>query len=329
MSDTVLVTGGAGYIGSHTVLQLIERGHRVVVLDNLSTGFRQLVSPSAELVVGNISDQSFVQKIIRDQAVSAVIHFAASLDVAESVTNPLKYYWNNVAGTTALLTACAAEKIKTFIFSSTCAVYGTPSRNPVDEQLRVQPQSPYGRTKFMVESAIRDLASADPKFRFIILRYFNVAGAHTRGLIGPLNPSPTHLLGVACQTALGLRTSFPVYGSDYPTEDGTCVRDFIHVDDLADAHILALNYLKGGGDSQTFNCGYGRGFSVLEVLKALEKVTGKNMPVTYETRRPGDITEIYANPTHIKSVLHWTPKFDDLEIICRTAFDWMQRIANK
>jgi UDP-glucose 4-epimerase len=321
----VLVTGGAGYIGSHTVLCLLEAGYEVVVFDNLSTGFRQSVLPPARLIQGDLSDVQKVRSILRGEGFSAIIHFAASIVVPESVAKPIKYYQNNTSNTTWLIRLAAEEGIPRFIFSSTAAVYGLPNSLPVGEDAPLAPINPYGRSKLMSEWILQDTCAAAPNFSHVILRYFNVAGADPQGRLGQCTPEATHLIKVACQTALGQRDSLSVFGTDYPTPDGTGVRDYIHVSDLAAAHVLALKWLEKGNPSQIFNCGYGHGFSVRDIIAAIEEVSQTQIRVSAAGRRPGDPAELVADPGKIKSALHWTPRYDSLEFIVRTAYKWEQQ----
>ena len=322
---TVLVTGGAGYIGSHMVLELLAAGEKVVVLDNLSTGRREAVPAQAELVVGNFGDETLVKELLSSRGIDAIIHFAAKIVVPESVSDPLGYYLNNTASARTLL-ACAVEKrVKHFIFSSTAAVYGDPEQNPVTEDETLKPVSPYGRSKLMVEWMLADTAAAfDP--RYVVLRYFNVAGADPQGRTGQSFPNATHLIKVAVQAALGMREGMEMFGTDYPTPDGACVRDYIQVTDLARAHSAALKYLRSGGDSLTCNCGYKRGYSVKEVIETVKKVSGVDFPVKVSGRRPGDPAAIVADNSRAKNVLGWAPIHDNLEEIVRQALAWETKL---
>lgn len=319
----VLVTGGAGYIGSHVVLQLAEAGHDVVVYDNLSTGRKEAVL-AGRLVEGDLADKARVESLFAAEAFDAVLHFAASIVVPESVSDPLKYYRNNTANTLSLLDSCHRHAVGTFVFSSTAAVYGTPAQSPVTELTPLQPINPYGASKMMSERMVMDLAQAGG-LRYVILRYFNVAGADTKGRIGQSTPKATHLIKVASETAVGLRPELTVFGTDYPTADGTCVRDYIHVEDLARAHVDAMAYLEAGGASEVLNCGYGHGNSVLQVVEAVKRVSGKDFAVKLESRRPGDSPELVADSRRIRDVLGWAPRLDDLETIVKTALDWERR----
>ena len=318
---SVLVTGGAGYIGSHMVWHLIDAGEKVVVLDNLTTGFDWAVAPEAHLVRGDSGDEALVGRLIKENDVDAIIHFAASIIVPESVDNPLGYYLNNTVKTRALIAAAVAGGVKHFIFSSTAAVYGTPAVTPVGEEALLQPESPYGRSKMMSEMMLADAAAAHD-LSFVALRYFNVAGADPAGRTGQSTKAATHLIKVACETALGKRPSITVYGTDYPTPDGTCVRDYIHVSDLVDAHAAALAHLRRGGGNLVANCGYGRGYSVLEVIDTVKAVSERDFPVVLGPRRAGDPASIVASPARITETFGWSPQHDDLAEIVRHALAW-------
>lgn len=322
---SVLVTGGAGYIGSHMVLELVDAGEKVVVIDNLSTGFRWAVAPGAKLVVGDVGDSDFVMRTIRAHDVDAIIHFAGSIVVPESVADPLGYYLNNTVNSRSLMADAVAAGVKHFIFSSTAAVYGNPEQNPVAEDARPAPMSPYGSSKLMTETMLADTARAHD-FRFVALRYFNVAGADPQGRSGQSTPRATHLIKVACETALGKRSGMEVFGTDYPTLDGTCVRDYIHVKDLARAHMSALEHLRKGGASDIFNCGYSKGFSVHEVIAAVKRVSGVDFAVKLSPRRAGDPAAIVAASNKIRSELGWVPKHDDLATIVAQALSWERRV---
>jgi len=317
----ILVTGGAGYIGSHVVHDLIDAGRDVIVLDNLSTGFAWAVPSAARLVNGDIADERLVKELARAYRIDAIIHFAGSIVVPDSVADPLGYYLNNTVKSRALIASAVANRIPHFIFSSTAAVYGAPSLNPVAETATLKPMSPYGSSKLMTEIMLSDTASAH-HFRYVALRYFNVAGADPLGRTGQSTKGATHLIKVACEAALGVRRGMEVFGTDYPTRDGTCIRDFIHVTDLARAHVAALEYIEDGGRSDVFNCGYSRGFTVLEVLEAVKRVSGREFPVRCCDRRPGDSPEIVADSSKIRAVLKWQPQHDDLEEIVRHALAW-------
>lgn len=323
---TVLVTGGAGYIGSHMALGLLDRGEDVVVLDNLVTGVAAQVPAAAVFVQGDVRDQALVRKIVAEQGVDAVVHFAGSTVVPESVADPLKYYANNTAATRDLLQVCAETGIERFIFSSTAAVYGVTDADLVVETAEKDPASPYGRSKLMSEAMLADLAAATP-LRYVALRYFNVAGADPQGRTGQSTPGATHLIKRACQAALGRLPALGVFGSDFPTPDGTGVRDYIHVTDLVDAHMLALDHLRAGGKSDIFNCGYGSGFSVLDVCGAVERVTGRAVPTERQPRRPGDLGKVVADSSKLKAALNWTPRYASLDTIVEHAFRWEERLA--
>jgi UDP-glucose 4-epimerase len=322
---SVLVTGGAGYIGSHMVLELLDAGETVVVIDNLSTGFRWAVAPGATLVVGDIADTDLVKAAIAKHGVTAIIHFAGSIVVPDSVADPLGYYSNNTAKSRGLIAAAVETGVKQFIFSSTAAVYGNPKENPVSENAVPAPMSPYGSSKLMTEIMLADTANAHD-FRFVALRYFNVAGADPKGRSGQSTPRATHLIKVACETALGKRSHMEVFGTDYPTADGTCVRDYIHVKDLARAHMSALAHLRAGGKSDIFNCGYSKGFSVHEVIAAVKRVSGVDFTVKMSPRRPGDPAAIVAASAKIRDQLGWKPEHDDLDVIVAQALRWEKRV---
>lgn len=321
----ILVTGGAGYIGSHMVIELIAAGHSVVVIDNLSTGFRWAVAPEATLIVGDIGDEALVARTLTEHGVDAIIHFAGSIVVPDSVSDPLGYYLNNTVKSRGLIAAAVAAGVGKFIFSSTAAVYGDPEENPVSENARLNPMSPYGSSKLMTEIMLGDTARAHP-FRYVALRYFNVAGADPMGRTGQSTPRATHLIKVACETALGKRKGMEVFGTDYPTHDGTCVRDYIHVTDLARAHLAALDHLARGGHSDVFNCGYSRGFSVKDVIAAVKSASGVDFPVRMSPRRPGDPAAIVAASDKIRKTLGWQPMYDDLDGIVKSALAWERRV---
>jgi UDP-glucose 4-epimerase len=325
---TVLVTGGAGYIGSHMVWRLLDAGEDVVVLDRLSTGFDWAVSAEAEVVVGDIGDQDLVEETIKRRGVDAIIHFAGSIIVPESVADPLGYYLNNTVKSRALIESAVRTGVSHFIFSSTAAVYGSPEQVPVTEDETTKPESPYGTSKLMTELMLRDAAAAHD-FRYTALRYFNVAGADPRGRTGQSTKGATHLIKVASETATGKRDFMEVFGTDYPTPDGTCIRDYIHVSDLADAHFLALERLRAGGESIVANCGYGCGYSVLEVIEAVKKIVGSDFEVRVSGRRPGDAVSIVANSDRAKREFGWKPQLDDLETIVSHAVAWEEALKRR
>ena len=325
---TVLVTGGAGYIGSHMVWELLDAGEQVVVLDRLSTGFDWAIAPEASLVVGDVADRDLVARIIRDHGVDAIIHFAGSIVVPESVADPLAYYENNTCKTRTLIETAVKAGVGNFIFSSTAAVYGGAGMEPVREDARLAPESPYGLSKLMSEWMLRDAAAAYG-LRYTALRYFNVAGADPRGRTGQSTPGATHLIKVACETALGKRPFMQVFGTDYETPDGTCVRDYIHVSDLVAAHRLALLRLRAGGDSMVANCGYSHGYSVLEVIEAVQRAFGHDFDVRTSARRPGDAAAIVANSDLARRELGWTPDRDDLDLIVQDALNWERILTGK
>ncbi len=323
----VLVTGGAGYIGSHVVRQLGEAGERVVVLDNLSTGFRQAVLHGT-LVTGDTGDRELVARLLAEHDIDAVLHFAAHTIVPESCENPLKYYGNNTCSSRNLLECCAAAGVRHFIFSSTAAVYGIPDIIPVTEDAPTQPINPYGSSKLMTEWMLRDLSQATP-LRHVILRYFNVAGSDPEGRIGQSTRKATLLIKVAAEAAVGQREKVYVFGTDYPTPDGTGIRDYIHVEDLASAHIEALAWLRKGGESLTLNCGYGHGHSVREVLDTVAHVNGAPLAIEEGPRRAGDPPALVAATTRIHEYFDWKPRFDDLEMIVRSSLDWERKLKRE
>jgi len=325
---TVLVTGGAGYIGSHMVHALADAGEPVVVVDDLSTGFRSALPATVPLFVGDVGDQHLVASIIGEHKVNAIIHFAGSIVVPDSLRDPLGYYRNNTVNTRALIECAVSGGVKHFIFSSTAAVYGNPAVLPVREDAATRPMSPYGTSKLMSEIMLHDVAAAHD-FRYVILRYFNVAGADPKGRTGQSTPAATHLIKVGVETALGLRSKLDVYGTDYPTPDGTCIRDYIHVSDLARAHSVALAHLRRGGPAMTFNCGYGHGYSVLDVIGAIERVIGRKLPVQMVGRRPGDPVNLVADVGRIHSTLEWKPQLNNLDTIVSHALAWERQLLEE
>jgi UDP-glucose 4-epimerase len=322
---TVLVTGGAGYIGSHMVWRLLDQGEDVVVLDRLSTGFHWAVPAEAELVVGDIADQELVEATIRRRDVDAIIHFAGSIVVPDSVADPLGYYQNNTVKSRALIESAVRSGVPHFIFSSTAAVYGTPSVSPVAENAELKPESPYGTSKLMTEIMLRDTAAAHD-LAYTVLRYFNVAGADPGLRAGQSTKGATHLIKVAAEAATGKRAGIDVYGTDYPTPDGTCVRDYIHVSDLVDAHALALARLRAGGGNLIANCGYGTGYSVFEVIDAVKRVVGRDFEVRNGPRRPGDAISIVADPSRARVEFGWQPRHADLDTIVAHAVQWEEHL---
>lgn len=325
----VLVTGGGGYIGSHMVWALLDAGEEVVVIDRLSTGFKWAIAPEARFYEGDIADAALLKRIFAENSVDAVIHFAGSIVVPDSVSDPLGYYENNTVKSRALIASVVEAGIPHFVFSSTAAVYGTPDvLEPVTETVQLRPESPYGSSKLMTEIMLRDAAAAHD-LTYTVLRYFNVAGADPKGRSGQSSKTSTHLIKIACAVALGKRASMNVFGTDYPTPDGTCVRDYIHVWDLVQAHLRALQRMRAGGGSLVANCGYGHGFSVLEVLDTVKRVHGSEFSVEFAGRRPGDPAMIVANPALAMQELGWTPDYDDLDTIVRHALDWEDRLSRR
>jgi UDP-glucose 4-epimerase len=324
---TTLVTGGAGYIGSHAVLELIAADEKVVVLDNLSTGFRWAVPPIANLIVGDFGHNNLVTEIIRDHGIDCVIHLAARTIVEESILDPLGFYLNNTTKTRTLIQCAVEQGVRHFIFSSTAAVYGNPATEPVSEVEMLEPISPYGRSKAMVEWILADAAKAY-HLRYVILRFFNVAGADPLGRAGQSTPKATHLIKLAVQAALGRRDGLQIFGTDYATPDGSCVRDYVQVSDVARAHVDALHYIRAGGENLTCNCGYQRGYSVLQVIGAVKTISGVDFAVKNCGRRAGDPAAIVAGNALIKSTLEWNPKYDDLNEIIHQALDWERYLVS-
>jgi len=324
-NNKILVTGGAGYIGSHVVRQLGLADEGVLTLDNLSTGFAAAVT-AGEFIAGDTGDAALLAKIFSENDIDTVMHFAAHTIVPESVSDPLKYYRNNTASSRTLLEAAATHGVRNFVFSSTAAVYGIPDGGRASEESATQPINPYGTSKLMTEWMLRDLSAAGgPKY--VALRYFNVAGCDPTGTIGQSTPKATLLVKVACEAATGRRPDVSIFGTDFPTPDGTGLRDYIHVEDLATAHLDALNYLRSGGESTVLNCGYGHGYSVREVLAAVEQANGGKLTITEEPRRAGDPPELIAVADRVREILGWTPQYDDLDTIVRTALAWERKIA--
>jgi len=325
---TILVTGGAGYIGSHMVHDLVDQGERVVVVDNLSTGFRWAIPQEVPLVEGETGDAELMRSVIEQHGVAAIIHFAASVVVPDSVRDPLGYYRNNTTNSRTLIEAAVKGDVRHFIFSSTAAVYGNPATAPVSEEAPLAPMSPYGASKMMTEMMLRDVGAAHD-LKYIILRYFNVAGADPKLRTGQSTRGATHLIKVAVEAAVGARPKIEVYGADYPTADGTCIRDYIHVTDLVRAHCDALHYLRAGGASATLNCGYGRGFSVLEVIHMVKQVSGVDFPVELAPPRLGDPAQIVAACARAHALLGWQPRLDDLATIVTHALAWERRLRER
>ena len=327
----ILVTGGAGYIGSHTSRQLIEAGYSVTVVDNLYSGHRWAIPDEATFIEGDVGDHPLMESVLKERKINAVVHFAGHIVVPESVSDPLKYYSNNALNSGRLIAACQEAGVEHFVFSSTAATYGAPQVTPIDEQVRTEPINPYGRTKLITEWMLEDIAHAANRspFRYIALRYFNVAGASLDTTLGQATAEATHLIKVACEAATGQRESITIFGTDYETDDGTCIRDYIHVEDLAGAHLNALTWLLKGGDSQVLNCGYGHGYSVREVIETVKAVSGVDFEVVEGSRRAGDPPALIADSSRIRERLGWTPNLDNLEIICGTAWKWEQKLSSQ
>lgn len=321
----ILVTGGAGYIGAQTAWALIDAGHKVVVADNLATGDKRNIPPQAVFEQGGLEDEHFLDTIFSNHDIEAVIHIAGATIVSESVTNPLKYYFTNTEITRRLIQACVRHNVKNFVFSSTAAVYGSNPLQLMKEEYPPAPETPYGTSKLMAEHIIKDCAAAYD-LNYVILRYFNVAGADPKLRSGQYGEGATHLIKVVCETAAGRRPSMSVYGNDYETADGSCIRDFIHVADIASAHVSALEYMQMGQARTTYNCGYGTGYSVLETIAMAEKISGKKLNVKHEARRPGDIVALTADSTRLRTETGWTPRYDSLERIIASALEWEKRL---
>jgi UDP-glucose 4-epimerase len=326
--DKFLVTGGCGYIGSHVVRQLSEAGYEIVVYDNLSTGFADALVHGEKLVVGDLADTERVEDVFREYGCKSVLHFVASIVAPESVTAPLKYYGNNTCNTLNLLKACVKFGVEQFIFSSTAAVYGMPDSGYAAEESPTRPINPYGASKLMSEWMLRDIAAAHG-LRYVALRYFNVAGADPQARMGQRTPEATHLIKVCCQAALGMRRAISIFGTDYPTPDGTGIRDYIHVEDLAYAHLAALRYLEKGGESVTLNVGYGQGASVRDVVAMVRRVSGVEFQVAEAPRRPGDPASLVARADSIRTVLEWEPRYNDLEMIVADAWRWEKKLQKR
>lgn len=327
MGRRVLVTGGAGYIGSHALLALLAAGYEPVAADDLSTGRAELVPSGVPLLTGDVGDAAFVEAALRDWRIEAVLHFAGSIVVPESVRAPLDYYRNNTCAARTLIAACVAAGVRRFVFSSTAAVYGAPDRQPISEDAPLLPVNPYGRAKLATEWILADVAAAHG-LDAAVLRYFNVAGADPLGRSGQCSPVATHLIKIACEAAVGKRAQVQVFGDDYPTPDGTCVRDYVHVGDLAEAHVLALRRLEQGGGGFVVNCGYGRGYSVREVLDAVGRAAGGPLSISAAPRRSGDPPTLVADAARIRSLLDWRPRRADLDLIVADALAWERRLAD-
>jgi len=323
----ILVTGGAGYIGSHTTLELLENGYEVVIVDNLSTGHMVLAPKGAEFETANVGDKAAMEKIIDKHNPEAVIHFAGSIQVEESVSNPLKYYDNNTSVTRSLIETCVKKKVNKFIFSSTAAVFGEPKETQLNEDVVKAPINPYGMSKLMTEQILKDTAFAHKDFKFVILRYFNACGADGQQRSGQICEKATHLIKIAAELALGKREKMSVFGTDYPTKDGTCVRDFIHVSDLANIHKKAMDYLIEKNQSNIFNCGYGKGYSVRDILNSVEKYMGKKLNIIDADRRAGDPAELIADNSKLKEVLSWKPKHDNIDEIVSSSIKWEKSLS--
>lgn len=325
MKENILVTGGAGYIGSHVVRDLGEQGYHPIVFDNLSTGNKDAVLYGT-FIKGDLKDRADLIEVIKTYKIKSVIHFAAFIVVEESVSLPLKYYQNNFMNSHNLITTCIEQKVENFVFSSTAAVYGIPEKLPINEETPLNPINPYGCSKMCTELLLRDVSRSNQDFNYIALRYFNVAGADKKSRIGQNYKKPTHLITLALKAALGYYPQLKIFGTDYDTPDGTAIRDYIHIDDLSNAHLLALNHLKSKKESNIFNCGYGRGYSVLEVVQGVKRITGIDFEVLHTERREGDPPSLIADSGQIRNILNWEPQYDDLDYILQTAWDWEKKL---
>ena len=327
MKEKVLVTGGAGYIGAHVANVLIRDGYDIVVVDNLSTGVKESIV-DGRFICEDIGNIDKMEKIFKKEKFDACVHLAGSIIVSESVTNPLKYYENNTENSTNLIHLCHFFGVNKFIFSSTAAVYGNTKNPECREDMPVNPANPYARSKLMTEWVLKDVANSS-QLEYVVLRYFNVAGANVDGLMGQSGPNSTHLLKVALECAVGKRECMKIFGDDYETPDGTCIRDYIHVDDLATAHQCALEYLSEGKSSNIFNCGYGKGYSVWDVISMVKRITGVDFPVEIVERREGDVPKLIAVANKIRSQMDWNPRCEDLELIVKTAWDWEKKLCQQ
>lgn len=322
---TILVTGGAGYIGSHVVHLLGKRNEDLIILDDLSTGRKELVT-SGELVIGDVGDENLLEELFKKHRFNSILHFAGSIIVPESVINPLKYFYNNTQKSLSLIRISQKFNCSHFIFSSTAAVYGIPEEGKASEETPLSPINPYGRSKLMTEWMLKDVSLANKEFHYIALRYFNVAGANMEGKTGQSTKDATHLIKIAAEVVTGKRSHMEIYGTDYDTPDGTCIRDYIHADDLAQAHLDALEYLRSGGQSQVLNCGYGHGTSVRDVLSAVKNCVSRDFKVVESDRRPGDAPALISEAKKIREILGWRPKYDDLDLIVKSAIDWEEKL---
>ena len=327
MKENILVTGGAGYIGSHIVRDLGEQGYHPIVFDNLSTGNKEAVLYGT-FIKGDLKDTADLIEVIKTYNIKSVIHFAAFIIVEESVSQPLKYYRNNFLNSHNLISTCIEQQVENFVFSSTAAVYGIPVKLPISEETPLNPINPYGCSKMFTELLLRDVSRSNPNFNYVALRYFNVAGADKKSRIGQNYKKPTHLITLALKAALGHYQQLKIFGTDYDTPDGTAIRDYIHIDDLASAHLLTLSHLKNKKKSDVFNCGYGQGYSVLEVIRGVKKITGIDFDVVHTDRREGDPPSLIADSSRIKKELNWIPRYDDLDYILQTSWDWEKKLES-